>query len=251
MKNKISALLLCAAVIIIAGACSINNTGTDPDADTGTAVQTETGENKKSPSAGKVLLKLRKFDILSESEIVNPALAETADFAEKECSFDGTVPSEAERHFYTKTEDTEPLTDYITAEFGIEIDENWLCTVHYYNSEKTDGMVQFVYTIDKQIKTNRAVTFYIENAAIKRLTHSYLDARADEKNLLAAKAEFENTYEQEKINPLGDGWSITDETTDYVYNYKTEKLKYTFNLFLTEAESGIINNDYGTEVVIF
>lgn len=43
---------------------------------------------------------------------------------------------------------------------------------------------------------------------------------------------------------------ISGESTTCVYNYRTERLTCTCNIFYTETASGLIINDYGTEVVI-
>ena len=243
MKNKIYALLLCAAVILSAGACAPNESKAPANKSGSTKASSEVFSESRP---AKVLLKLRKYDLSEKSGNET----EAADFIESECLIDGVALPETEQQPFLQNDAAVPITDHIRKEFGLTIDDNWLFTVHYYNEEQSDGLIQFVYTIGKEIKTNRAVTFFIESGKIHRMTHSYLDSRADEAALIAAKAEFENTYEQERINPLGEGWSVDGETTDYVYNYKTNQLKYSYNIFLIENEIGIINNDYGTEVIV-
>ena len=49
--------------------------------------------------------------------------------------------------------------------------------------------------------------------------------------------------------PLGENEKFLDETAAYTYDYSTEKLIYTYNLFFEEA-GGVINNSIGCEYEI-
>lgn len=234
-------ILLLAAVIVLLSAC-VAVSGSETQQTSQTTVNKTSGHRAANE---KTLLKLKNF---TEYE-TGSSFAEAAEFEEKECSLEINLPECAEQPF-VKSEATKALTDFIGKELGTEISGKWLISVHYYDAEKTTGQIKLVYRINDAVVTNRAIIFFIEDGKIEKATYSYLDKEADETEITEKYRNFIVTHRQERKNPLGDGWSVDDETTKFVYSYKTGLLIYSYNIFLKNNESGIINNDYGTEVTV-
>lgn len=108
----------------------------------------------------------------------------------------------------------------------------------------------FIYYFNDVISTNRAITFSIQKNEIVKVSYSYLNEKVDEEKFIKKYQKFLNTYEQEKVNVLGDNYEIDGDITTYKYNYRTNRLIYTYNIFYRQKDIGIINNDYGTQVEI-
>ena len=110
--------------------------------------------------------------------------------------------------------------------------------------------MSMTYWVDDIIATNRAVTIPIENGNVHTIIYSYLDKHLDEQSLLEKYKQFQDIYEQERVNVLGEGFEIDGESTIFSYNFRTNSLKYTYNIFYRHIATGVIDNSYGTEKVI-
>ena len=238
--KKFIILFLAAVILLLAGCGAVSGAETLQTSQT-----TENTVSIESTAGEKILLKLQKFTEADSGE----ADEEAAEFKEKECSLEANLPECGEQPF-VKSAATEALTEFIGKELGAEINGKWLISVHYYDAEKTTGQIKFIYRISDTVVTNRAIVFFIEGGKIKKVTYSYLDSEADEAAITEKYRSFIASHEQERKNPLGSGWTVDDETTAFVYSYKTGLLKYSYNIFLRNTESGIINNDYGTEITV-
>ena len=135
-------------------------------------------------------------------------------------------------------------------ELGLFLDGQWKFYIHYYTPEQDIGILSMTYWLDDIIATNRAVTIPIENGTVRTVIYSYLEHTLDEQALLDKYEQFRDTYEQERANVLGEGLEINGESTLYSYNFHTDSLKYTYNIFYRHVETGIIDNSYGTEMLI-
>ena len=135
-------------------------------------------------------------------------------------------------------------------ELGLLLDGQWKFYIHYYTPEQDVGILSMTYWVDGIIATNRAVTIPIENGTVRTVIYSYLEHALDEQALLYKYEQFRDTYEQERTNILGKDFEIAGESTLYSYNFRTDSLKYTYNIFFQHIETGIIDNSYGTEMVI-
>ena len=140
------------------------------------------------------------------------------------------------------------FTNYINKTFNIKIDSKWKVFVHYYDVNKTVGMVEFYYTIEN-IDTNKSIIFNLNNGIVDIVYYKYLDKKVDEKELLNRIKIFSNKYVQEK-KVLKNDEKFYDEATKYVYYYGVDKLVYSYQLFFKYGELGVINNDYGTTYII-
>lgn len=217
------------------------------EAPTPSATETPTIPITEAPTEGKILLKLQQFPADPNPEETERTYAET-----QECSLwleDTNLP-ETPLKTYENDPFLEGIAGFLNEEFDLTLDDSWKFYIHYYTEDQSVGIVSLVYWIDNEIATNRAVTFPIENNTIRLAIYSYLDRSADESVLLQKRQDFLSTYEQERINVLGDAFEIDLETTNFIYNYRTEELIYSYNIFYRHIESGIIVNDYGTEMLV-
>lgn len=199
----------------------------------------------EAPAQQKVLLELREFK-LDESSYEGME-AETEEIS---IQLENLVLPETA----LKTYENDPFLSSVAAtlekEVGLTLDEHWKFYIHYYTPEQDQGMLAMTYWVDGIIATNRAVTIYIENGTAHTAVYSYLNSSLDEEPLLEKYKHFVNTHEQQRENILGEGFEIYAESTLYTYNFRTDQLRYTYNIFYRHIETGIIDNSYGTELVI-
>lgn len=205
-----------------------------------------TQESTEPPTEGKILLKLRFFDI-GEFEDQEGTAAETES---KALLLQNLNLPETVLKTYENDSFLAPIAKYLEEDLALKLDGSWKFSIHYYTPEQNQGVLAMTYWIDGVICTNRAITFPIENGSIRTVIYSYLDRTADETVLVQKYRDFQNTYEQERSNVLGDGFEICGESTLYIYNYRTDQLTYSYNIFYRHIESGIIDNSYGTEMEI-
>lgn len=199
----------------------------------------------EAPAQQKVLLELREFKLDESSyEGMEAETEEISILLE-----DLFLPETA-----LKTYENDPFLSSVAAtlekEVGLTLDKHWKFYIHYYTPEQDQGTLAMTYWVDGIIATNRAVTIHIENGTARTAVYSYLDSPLDEEALLKKYEHFVNTHEQQRENLLGEGFEINAESTLYTYNFHTDQLRYTYNIFYRHIETGIIDNSYGTELVI-
>lgn len=199
----------------------------------------------EAPAQQKVLLELREFKLDESSyEGMEAETEEISILLE-----DLFLPETA-----LKTYENDPFLSSVAAtlekEVGLTLDEHWKFYIHYYTPEQDQGTLAMTYWVDGIIATNRAVTIHIENGTAHTAVYSYLDSPLDEEALMEKYEHFVNTHEQQRENLLGEGFEINAESTLYTYNFRTDQLRYTYNIFYRHIETGIIDNSYGTELVI-
>lgn len=161
----------------------------------------------------------------------------------KNVSIDNVTLNEREFSSYNNEKELDVFTKYIKDNLNVEINNNWKVMIHYYNSLKTDGMVEFQYAVG-DIMTNRNIVFGLENGKFKILYYKCLDGKIDEDNLINRVNIFKEKYTQEK-RKLKDGETFHNEHTDYIYYINADKLIYSYAYFF-EYDIGVINNDWGT-----
>jgi len=152
--------------------------------------------------------------------------------------------TEDEGQQYAESDELRIFADYALNELGIELNENWQVFIHYYDTEKTLGMVQLRYYIG-EIGTNKSIVFNLNNGIADTVYYSNLEGSVDEDEIISRVEGFKAKYEQEKYE-IKDGEEIYGETTDFSYYYDTGDLVYCYNVFILTPE-GVINNDYGSE----
>lgn len=140
------------------------------------------------------------------------------------------------------------IVDYIKKNFDININNKWKYSINYYDDEKTSGMIQFIYVIGNEIKTNKMITFGYEDGYIKYIYYSCLDSEIDENNLIERVKKFKENYVQEKPKLKGNE-KIENEETSYGYLYNVDKLIYSYAIYI-KTNNGIINNDNNTSYFI-
>lgn len=155
---------------------------------------------------------------------------------------------EVERKMYENESYLDLIVNYIKNNFNVDIDDRWEFVIHYYNDEKTDGMIQFTYMINNEIRTNKNITFGYENGYINYIFYKCLDSVVNEEDLVKRVNIFKNNYIQEKIKLKKDE-EFLSETTNFSYYYNVEKLVYSYAVFFS-YDDGIINNDNGTAYFI-
>ena len=202
-------------------------------------------ESTQAPTQKKILLELQQFNLDESSyEGEEAETEETSVLLE-----DFTLP-ETTLKTYENDDFMVPVAAVLKEELGLILDGRWKFYIHYYTQEQNVGILSVTYWVDGIIATNKSVTLPIENGTIRTAIYSYLDRSLDEQTLLDKYEQFRDTHEQERTNILGKDFEIDGESTLYSYNFRTDSLKYTYNIFYRHIETGIIDNSYGTEVVI-
>lgn len=227
---------------------STNPPLTDPpatDAPTDAPTDLPTDEPTQPPSEWKILLPLRYFELDSAVHEGTAAKTEAASILLEDLSLPETPLKSYEGEPFLA-----PVEEALEETIGLTLDGRWKYYIHYYTPEQDEGLVSMTYWIDDVIATNRAVTLPIEGGKIHTVIYSYLNHPLDEAALLNKYEEFKNTHIQQRDNVLGEDFEIYGESTLYSYNFRTDQLSYSYNIFYIHTESGIIDNTYGTEMVI-
>lgn len=108
---------------------------------------------------------------------------------------------ETEYHFFYKEKDYDNLKvilDYIKNNFNININNKWKYQINVISSDY--GLIKFVYYLNDEIETNKAITFEINNDIVDMVYYSYLNENIDEKDIISKVEKFkENTIQEKKI----------------------------------------------------
>lgn len=209
------------------------------------ATDIPTEEPTEAPTEGKILLELRQFEL--DETLSEGTEAETESVSVPLENL--TLPETALKPYETE-EFLTPVAAVLESELGLVLDGNWKFYIHYYTQEQDQGVLALTYWVGGIIATNRAITVPIENGSARTLIYSYLDRTLDEEALLQKYEHFRDTHVQQRDNLLGEDFEIYEESTLYTYNFRTDSMKYTYNIFYRHIDTGIIDNSYGTEVVI-
>ncbi len=157
------------------------------------------------------------------------------------------VLPEREEAFYKGEKEFDILVQYIRDTLHTTVNDRWKVWVHYYDGEKTVGMVQFVYTVG-EINTNRSIVFNINGNKYDTVYYKCLTETFQESNLTQRVNHFKDRYVQGKRD-LQDGESFYEEKTAYTYFIHTDVLVYSYAFFF-QYGGGVVNNDWGTECII-
>ena len=140
---------------------------------------------------------------------------------------------DTEYHFFDKNKDFNNLKvilEYIQNDFNIEINSRWKYQVNFISSNY--GLVKFVYYINKEIGTNKSIIFEINDGVVDKVYYSYIN----------------NSTIQEK-KELQDTEKLIEEKITYNYNYRIDKVIYSYCLFF-QNEHGSIDNSYGSSYFV-
>lgn len=148
---------------------------------------------------------------------------------------------------YDNEKELDALVQYIKDTLNADINSSWKVTVHYYDADKTVGMVRFLYTVG-EIDTNRSIVFNINEGKCDTMYCKCLTGKIDEAELLDRAAGFKSRYVQGK-RALQDGETFCGEQTNYTYYIDADKLVYSYAYFF-RYDIGVINNDWGTVRII-
>ena len=156
---------------------------------------------------------------------------------------------ETEYHFFDKEKDYDNLKvilDYIKNNFNININNKWKYQINVISSDY--GLIKFVYYLNDEIETNKAITFEINNDIVDMVYYSYLNENIDEKDIISKVEKFkENTIQEKK--KLKNTEKLIEEKISYSYNYRLGKVIYTYCLFF-QKENVTINNSIGSSYFI-
>ena len=130
--------------------------------------------------------------------------------------------------------------DYIQNNFNIEINNKWKVQINKISNDY--GLVRFVYYINGYISTNKAITFSVNDKKVEKVYYSFINENLDESVIINKVKKFKNNIVQEK-KKLNKDETLIEEKTTYDYNYRTNKITYTYCLYFQNGY-GIINNDY-------
>ncbi len=165
----------------------------------------------------------------------------------KNISIPHTTLKEKDYSFYDGEAELDILVQYIKAALDVNIDSNWKVVVHYYDDDKSVGLVQFIYTIG-EIDTNRSIVFNISDGKYDTVSYKCLAQEIDQADLTNRVNEFKRNYIQQK-RLLQDGEAFYKEQTSFNYYIHSGTLVYTYTYYFQYLE-GVINNDWGTERII-
>ena len=229
--RKCTQLIAILTILLLLAGCSSSNQSTNVGSET-------------IPSSGvqKEILKIQSFaeTMVDESNYCEP------DVRQITINYDSL--SEIENKQYEGDDQLRIFAEFIDEELGIQLNDKWTVLTHFYDDEKTVGMVKFQYWIGN-ISTNKCITFNVDHGKANMVLYTCLEVSVDEESLLTRIPLFEARYEQEKLE-LKDDQQLIDETVSYAYYYNTGNLMYTYNVFFKYGEEGVINNEYGTECYI-
>lgn len=243
--KKIIAMVLCIVLVISLAGCGkktvqverepIENQHSESKIE---AEQSEKGPVENQYSDEKVL-KLQYFPELYLEQ--TEPITEIVDIA-----YSNLIEIDGKQ--YINNQELQVFTDYIKNAFNIELNSSWHVFVHFYDMEKTTGMIQFQYFIG-EIGTNKSIIFNLNNGNADMILYSCLDGVTDEQALQDRVSSFKSNYFQEQYQ-LKDGENFESETTNYTYYYDTKSLVYSYAVFFSYGSYGVINNDYGTTCLI-
>ena len=244
--KKIMIFILASLFALPLAACTENKAVTDSEVQNSVSlvVESEKEENKPVPETAesqneKILLKLLYRPEI-ETENAEPEVEGV------NIPYKNLVEIDAER--FNDNPELKVFSEYINKSYGITVNGNWQVTVHFYDAEKTMGMVKFCYFIGNEIATNKCVTFNLNNGTADMVFYSCLSGEADEDKLQSRVKTFKEKYEQEKYQ-LQDGEKLETEFVFYSYFYDTDKLYYEYNVVFLNNK-GVYNNDYVTACLI-
>ena len=186
-------------------------------------------------------------NILKLNHHINMGLEEDDIINEKEVLIKVSGLEETSHKAYEEKEGLKPFTNYIKDTFNITLDNSWDVFIHYYDDEKTRGIIEFTYKI-KDITTNKVIFFAFTNGVTESVIYKCLDYEVDENKLLERLENFKETYTQEKVK-LEDSEEILSESTNYAYFYSSEKFIYSYAVSIRDKD-GKINNSNATQYFI-
>lgn len=242
--KKLLVLLLALTLALALAACGNQNPMQEiPQNEAVEQSQLPQSEPIDKNTSEKEVLELENFsEALVVSDFEEDYLPET-----KSISLPHMTLNERNESVYGNEEELDVLVQFIKDTLGVEIDSRWKVFVHYYDMDKTVGMVQFLYTVG-EINTNRSIVFNIKEGKYDTAYYKCLSEKIDETDLMNRVAAFKNKYVQGK-RTLQDGETFYEEQTNFVYYINADKLVYSYAYFF-QYDIGVVNNDWGTIRII-
>ncbi len=124
--------------------------------------------------------------------------------------------------------------------------EEYTCTFHYYNDEKTAGAVSFVYKISDNITTNKCLTFSIENGEITNVFSNNLDKVIRNDSVIDKYNNLCSSASTMSINALSTNTINEDE--QYFYDCTTGKMYYSYVTYTEDEGGNVIDHVYEMEM---
>lgn len=177
-----------------------------------------------------------------------------AETTEEDVNIVGIKLNETDLKQYNNEEELIFFRDLIYKKLNIKLDNKWKYSVNIWNDDDNVGNISFIYFIDENISTNKAINFFWDNGTIFKMSYSYLDAKIDEDSIINNVVRFkENTIQEKKI--LDADETFLEERTYFSYNYRINKTTYSYCLFFKEKpiegeNIELVNNDYGSEYFV-
>ena len=155
---------------------------------------------------------------------------------------------ESQGQNYVSSDALKVFADYVSQSLSVDLNNKWTVFVHYYDEDKTVGMVEFIYTIG-QINTNKSIVFNLNNGIADTVYYKHLQEEVNEEDILHRVSLFNSKYEQEK-KVLEEDEKLVKETTNFTYYYNDDRCVYSYAVFFSYGEHQLVNNDYGTVCMI-
>ncbi len=195
--------------------------------------------NQENTNSKKIVLKLNHDD----TKALDYKDTEAIVLENKITDMKFDLKEEIDYHFYDKEKYYDNLKiflDYIQNNFNIEINNKWKVQINKISNDY--GLVRFVYYINGYISTNKAITFSVNDKKVEKVYYSFINENLDESVIINKVKKFKNNIVQEK-KKLNKDETLIEEKTTYDYNYRTNKITYTYCLYFQNGY-GIVNNDY-------
>ena len=241
MYRKLSILLVTVLILLVTAGCQNDKDITD--ANSKTQESSILNQTSETASDSREILALRDYrNNPASHDFEEGSLLNTASI-----NLPHTTLTERDESPYNNEEELDILVQYINDTLNVKINNRWNVFVHYYDTDKTVGMVQFVYTVGK-INTNRNILFNINKSKYDTVYYKCLTEDIDETDLTARINLFKSKYIQQK-RELQEGETFYEEKTAFTYFIHADKLIYSYAYFF-QYDVGVINNDWGTELII-
>lgn len=208
---------------------------------------------KKQDEDSKIILKLQHFDLDLEEDL---EYENTMIIKNENINISGIKFENVDKGMlYEYQEKYKEVIDYIKTKYSDFDPAKWNIIVNMYAVSDGNGIIKFNYQIKDVIDTNKSIVLSINNNIINRISFINMDYETDEDKLIELINNFKDNAIQEKKEFKEDEEFIKDDVT-YTYRYNTDELRYTYQLYFYQSfgrdtSEKVINNEYGTEYVIY
>lgn len=210
-------------------------------------------DNQKQDENSKTILKLQHFDLDFEEDL---EYENTMIIKNENINISGIKFENIDKGMLSEYQEKyKKVIDYIKTKYLDFDPTKWNIIVNMYAVSDGNGIIKFNYQIKDVIDTNKSIVLSINNNIINMVSFINMDYKTDEDKLIKLVNDFKNNTIQEKKEFKEDEEFLKEDIT-YTYRYNTDELRYTYQLYFyqsfgSDISEKVINNEYGTEYVIY